>query len=204
MKEDYLIKKFLKINEELYKKAKNPLQCHGPDHHLRVCKEALKLIKDEKLIVDLEVVIAACMLHDLSAYYPDRVGQEEHHIVSCKIAKRELKKIGYDAEKIDLILKAIIRHGTEHRPKDGKEMIEATVLRDADKVESLGAIGIVRVIMAETRRNQSIQFIVDKWFTRINKKYDSLTFKSSKKKLKKEHVYAKEYFQKLKDYLEEK
>lgn len=204
MNNKQLIQKILAINKELYKKAKKPLQCHGPEHHLRVCKKALELIKTEKLNVDVEVLIAACLLHDLSAYYPSKIGQEEHHEASCRIAKKELKKISYDDRKIDLILKAIIRHGTEHRPKDGKEMVEAAVLRDADKTESLGVIGVARIITAETRRDRSIDFIVDKWLSRIDKKYDSLTFESSKKKLKKEYLYAKEYFKQLKNYLNEK
>ena len=77
MKKENLIKRFYKINQDLYKSAKNPLPSHGPEHHFRVLANALKIAKAFKK-ADIEVLIPACLLHDLGAYYPEQAGSKYH------------------------------------------------------------------------------------------------------------------------------
>jgi len=70
MRQEDLIKKFYKINQDFYNQAKAPLKSHGPWHRRRVLDNALELAKGIKG-VDFEVLIPACLLHDIGgAYFP--------------------------------------------------------------------------------------------------------------------------------------
>jgi len=49
MNKEQLVKKFYNLNKSLYQKAKNPLKCHGPDHHFRAWKNAEYIIGKLKI-----------------------------------------------------------------------------------------------------------------------------------------------------------
>jgi HD superfamily phosphodiesterase len=195
---EQLVGQFAEINKRLYIEAKEPLRCHGVDHHIRVLNNASWLIDKLSADVDESVIIPACLLHDISGYDPERVGQEEHHQISCDTAEIELKKLNYPEGKIKEILEVIIRHGTDHKPKNGQEMIEASILRDADKMDAFGPIGVARIIMAETRRKRTLEEIISKWESRITNKWDSITFPETKEKIKSEFDYARNFFKEAK------
>lgn len=192
-----LVRQFSDINKRLYNEAASPLRCHGLDHHLRVLHFAYHLISQLNLKVDDQILIPACLLHDISAYNPDQIGQEEHHEVSAMIAKKELELIKYSAEKITKILLSIKSHGTGHRPKTGAEFAEASLLRDADKMDSFGKIGVSRIIMAETRRGRTLQEISQKWTKHLPDKWNSLTFSETKNIIKEEYFYSQKFFDQL-------
>lgn len=192
-----LIKQFTEINQRLYREANNPLRCHGVDHHLRVLANADHLVKKLSANVDESILIPACLLHDISCYVPDKVGQKEHHQVSRDMAEIELKRIDYPKNKIGKILEVIASHGTDHKPQNEQESVEAMILRDADKIETAGALGVARIIMAETRRDKSLEEIAEKWLNRIDKKFDSITLPQTKNMTANDYKYAKEFFEKL-------
>jgi HD superfamily phosphodiesterase len=86
-------------------------------------------------------------------------------------------------------------HGTDHRPENGRELTEATILRDADKMDAFGETGVARIIMAETRRNRTLYEIVSKWAPRISHKWDSITYLETKEAVEKDYLFAKDFFQ---------
>jgi uncharacterized protein len=95
---------------------------------------------------DEDVVFAAAWLHDLGVFIGHRpedaaaLQQWNHVTYVCDRAPELLLSFGFPAEKIDAVL-ACIR---EHQPQDSPRSFEATLLRDADILEQLGAIGILR------------------------------------------------------------
>lgn len=98
------------------------------------------------LIYDDDVVYAAAWLHDLGVFVGHRPEDPEHlehwdHVVyTVEKVPAILDRVGFPAEKIAAVL-AVIR---THQPQDDPRTIEATILRDADILEQLGAIGILR------------------------------------------------------------
>src|SRR4030042_2272304 len=98
MTKEQLVKKFYNLNKELYRKAKNPLKCHGPDHHLRVYKNADYIIKKLKIQPDYSILIPAIFLHDITAFEPD-AHDPWNHQDDLNEAKKELQKIKYPPEK---------------------------------------------------------------------------------------------------------
>ncbi len=72
----------------------------------------------------------------------DKTGKRDHALDSAKMAEKILKKFNYPKEKIERVKECIISHRfkTKLKPKS----IEAKILSDANKLDVMGAIGVVR------------------------------------------------------------
>ena len=132
--------KFQKIKETVEKE----LDCaaHGMDHILRVHNMCLVLAKKQD--VDIEVLKAAALLHDIGGprEMKDSSGKTDHAIESAKMAKPILQKLGFAEKKIKHIQDCIVSH--RYRSDNKPKTIEAKILFDSDKLDVLGAIGIAR------------------------------------------------------------
>ncbi len=110
--------------------------------------EALTDAVGAGLVYDRDVVVAAAWLHDLGVFVghrpedPGQLAQWDHVAYACSRGPQVLREAGFPEEKISAVLNAI----REHQPKDEPTTIEATILRDADILEQLGAIGILRTV----------------------------------------------------------
>ena len=144
--------KFLKIKERVEKE----LSCSAHDigHVMRVYNLCLRLAEDED--VDLEVLQAAALLHDIARVKEDNdpSGKTDHAILSAEMAVPILKDLGFPDEKIRHIQDCIASH--RYRTGDKPETKEAQILFDADKLDSLGAIGIARSFVWVGRNNAKI------------------------------------------------
>jgi uncharacterized protein len=93
-----------------------------------------------------DIVYAAAFLHDLGVFIghrpedPTALATWDHVAYTCTLAPAILTRLDFPAAKIPAVL-ACIR---EHQPHDTPASPEATLLRDADILEQLGAIGILR------------------------------------------------------------
>lgn len=116
---------------------------HGFDHIQRVYLMAERLAKAEG--ADLEIVRAASLLHDIEGSHPAGDERHNHHQQSADIAAEILREEGWPPERI-----AAVQHCIRaHRYRDNREppaTLEAKVIFDADKLDVLGAIGVVRVL----------------------------------------------------------
>jgi uncharacterized protein len=97
-------------------------------------------------VYDDDVVFAAAFLHDLGVFIGHRpedpavLAVWNHVTYTCDRAPELLTSFGFPAEKVPAVL-ACIR---EHQPHDTPQSFEATLLRDADILEQLGAIAVLR------------------------------------------------------------
>jgi uncharacterized protein len=111
---------------------------HGWEHIQRVYKLALYIAEREK--ADLFIVGMAALMHDIGRLSNDNT---KHHVdLSIVIASELLTANDITAAAQEAILHAIAAHsfsfGVDPRT------LEAKVMRDADRLDSLGAIGILR------------------------------------------------------------
>lgn len=149
--------KFQKIQEYVEKE----LSCsaHNMDHVMRVYNLSLHLAKNED--IDQDVLKAAALLHDIARVKEDNdhTGNTDHAILSSEMAVPILKESGFCKEKIRHIQDCIISHRykTGNKPKTK----EAQILFDADKLDTLGAIGIARSFVWVGRNNAKIYTNVD-------------------------------------------
>ena len=95
---------------------------------------------------DDDIVYAAAYLHDLGVFVghrpedPATLATWDHIAYACERAPALLASFGFPAEKIPAVLSCI----REHLPHETPNTFEAKLLRDADILEQLGAIGILR------------------------------------------------------------
>lgn len=134
--------------------AQDKCSAHNMDHVNRVYNMALKLAKGEK--VDLEVIKIAILLHDIGGFkeMKNSSGKFDHAFESAKIARPFLCGLGYPEKKIQHICDCIISHRyrTGYKPKTK----EAQIVFDADKLETVGAIGIARQFVWVGKNNAHI------------------------------------------------
>lgn len=113
-------------------------------HQPRLYALAKKIGSDTEY--DDDILFAAVWMHDLGVFLGHRPQDAEQlsrwdHVPYTISRSRELLlEWGFPAEKIDGVAEAI-RH---HQAKDDPPTMEAALLRDADILEQLGAIGILR------------------------------------------------------------
>lgn len=117
----------------------------GWDHILRVHDLCLKLA--EGLKVDQDVLRVAAYLHDIAVPV---FGPEKHNIRAAEVVGRLLWEIGVPEEKHAAIFDAVKTH-TRYASLVA-ESLEAKILRDADGLDYLGAIGILRNVLRSFKR----------------------------------------------------
>ena len=110
---------------------------------------------------DRDVVCAALWLHDLGVFIghrpeePAALSTWDHVAYACGKASAILRQAGFAQEKVPAVLDVI----RQHQPKDEPATIEATILRDADILEQLGAVGILRTVSKVGRDTRFPRFI---------------------------------------------
>ena len=130
-----------KIKKEAIEFFKGSSGCHDWTHVERVTVLALKIGKKEK--ADLDVLEVAALLHDIGRREEmKRKGAFCHAEKGAEMARPILKKYKVSDTDIENIVHCIITH--RHRNNHKPETIEAKVLFDADKLDSLGAVGVAR------------------------------------------------------------
>ena len=117
---------------------------HDFDHTLRVYKNALKLA--EECGGDLQIISAAAMLHDVGRAEESRTrGAVCHAEIGAEIAAEYLKKRNFDDSFVNAVVHCIERH--RFRRGLAPETLEAKILFDADKIDSIGPVGIGRAFL---------------------------------------------------------
>lgn len=118
-------------------------KAHDVAHLKRVWQTAQRILQSTK--ADALVVMAGCYFHDivnLAKNHPQR------HLASAQAAvetRRILQQVfpEFPSDKIDAVTHAV--HAHSFSAGVAAETIEAKIVQDADRLESLGAIGLARV-----------------------------------------------------------
>ena len=141
---------------------------HTLDHIQRVWRTAMLIASEEKDI-DLDVLKTAVLLHDIARAKEDtdKTGKTDHALLGAEIAGEILKQMQYPEETIRKVQHCIQTH--RFRSEREPVSIEAKILYDADKVDSMGAIGVARFYMiAGELREQLYSFIPVDQYTAEN------------------------------------
>lgn len=117
---------------------------HDWDHTERVLHLCLRIGKREK--ADLFVLKLAAVLHDIGRAEEDRSnGRPCHAEAGAERARTILAKHGLPEDLIGRVVHCIAAH--RYRKTVKPETLEARVLFDADKLDSIGAVGIGRAFL---------------------------------------------------------
>jgi HD superfamily phosphohydrolase YqeK len=164
-------------------KAPSPSEVHGNDHIQRVFGRCIRL--GEKLDADLEILIGAVYLHDLGRHYID---DKAHGLLSSQKAEPVLQRIDFPEDKREMVLHAIKVHDVTSTPED-RTTLESKILYDADKIDTLGAVGILRYIRHYYGK-KPIDFILDD----IDARWNGLALPETQELALKDYIYIKDYF----------
>jgi uncharacterized protein len=138
--------------------AANANPPHKFGHQPRLYLLSLQI--GEGLSFDDDIVFAAVWLHDLGVFIGHRPEDTallkawDHVAYTTAKAPALLNSFGFPAEKIPAVLEVI----RTHQPQDEPQSLEAEIVRDADILEQLGAIGILRTISKVGSDNRFVQF----------------------------------------------
>jgi|Deesub1362A_J573_1020465.scaffolds.fasta_scaffold00005_253 uncharacterized protein len=199
---------FEKLKEEVAKKMNAP--GHDFLHVVRVYNLAKKIGRNENC--DMDILLAASLLHDIG-----RGEGVEHSKKSVEIAGEILRKIDFPEEKIRDVLYAI----SLHRYRDGitPHTLEGKILQDADRLDAIGAIGIIRCFtyggahgrmdyhpedpFFETpRRLEGDRYSLDHFYDKLFKLKNTLHTEMARKIAEGRYEFMREFLRRLKDEID--
>ncbi|MFA5060921.1 MAG: HD domain-containing protein [Candidatus Pacearchaeota archaeon] len=147
------------MDEEFYKKLRERIlpyfkinDGHGFDHTERVYKNALIISKEEN--VDLDVVKVSSLMHDIARHKETDNNGVCHANEGAKIAKEILRELNFPEKKLKNVLHCIEVHRFSKGLKT--ETREAEILQDADRLDALGAMILIRMIQNALTHNLPI------------------------------------------------
>lgn len=172
---------------------------HDADHIYRVLNHALIIAKEYD--VNEDVLVAACLLHDIGrpAQYADpRVC---HAQIGSEMAYEFLKELAWNEDDCQHVKHCILTHRFRNdlRP----ETIEAKILYDADKLDVCGALGIARTLQYEGKMNYSLQEFLSEYDRKLIKLYDLFYTETGKQMAANGKKLLTMFYNELKDQLDQ-
>ncbi len=132
------------IRAEARKFFRSARGSHDWDHTARVLRLCRHIGRAEK--ADLEILTLAALLHDIGRSEEDRSnGKIRHADASARLAREILARRGLGRDRIERVVHCIEAHS--FRKNLPPASLEARVLFDADKLDSIGAVGIGRAFL---------------------------------------------------------
>ena len=126
---------------------------HDAQHIYRVLYNALLIAKEEEG-VDHDVLLAACLLHDIGRKEQFADPMLCHAAVGSEKARAFLLQHGFAEDFADRVAHCILAH--RFRKANPPQSIEAKILFDADKLDATGAIGIARTLQFKADTKSAI------------------------------------------------
>lgn len=183
---------------------------HDYLHILRVVNTAKKLCDAEK--ANWSVVMPAAFFHDFVNVPKNDPRRPYASRISAEAALEYLKSVGYPEEHFEGIRHAIEAHSFSANIKP--ESLEAQIVQDADRLDSLGAIGIARCFAtstlmsrpfyseedpwAENRVLDDKNYGIDHFYIKLFKLVDKLNTETAKKEGQHRVAFIKTYLDQIK------
>jgi uncharacterized protein len=109
---------------------------------------------------DDDVVFAGAWMHDLGVFVghrpedPEQLARWDHIAYAVRVVPGVLRDCGFPEAKIPAVLEVIKTHMPQHEPA----CFEAVLVRDADILEQLGSVGILRTVSKIGRDTRFARF----------------------------------------------
>jgi uncharacterized protein len=182
---------------------------HDWPHVGRVVAMARKLANG--LEVNLPCLLAAAYCHDLINLPKDHPDRKKASTLAAEAATPLLKEAGFSEDEIKKIQQDIIEHSFSKGLKPSS--LEAALVQDADRLDALGTIGILRCAAVNTQMKTSFydpldplaeqrdlndkEFMLDHYFVKLFKLPELMNTDAAKK----EALQRVQYMQKFLDQL---
>ncbi|MCH5198192.1 MAG: HD domain-containing protein [Oscillospiraceae bacterium] len=168
---------------------------HDKEHIYRVLYNALEIAEAQK-DVDFDVLIGACLLHDIGRKEQFEDPSQCHAQVGAEKAYRFLSDNGFEKDYAEKIRHCIQTH--RFRKNNPPQSIEAKILFDADKLDVAGALGIARTLIYKGIVTEPLYSLLPDGSVSNGENDTSPSF-FQEYKYKLENIYSKFYTQKGKE-----
>ncbi len=202
--------KLIKILKNELRGRKDP--SHDIGHSLRVLNLSEHIGKKEN--ADLEIVVPSAIFHDVISYPKNHHKRLDSAKESAKYAKKVLENIEeYPKKKINKVYDSI--HLCSFTKGVKPDLLEAMILQDADSLESMGAISIMRTFASSGVMNISFydyfdpfckerspndkKYALDLFYTRLLIVKDRLHTKSAKMMAERRHEFLNKFILELRN-----
>jgi uncharacterized protein len=178
-------------------------------HIRRVVATAMELAREE--CADVMIVLPAAFLHDFVAITKNDPRRTQASALSAEAAAQYLRGVDYPTQYLDAIRHAITAHSFSAGIPC--ETIEAKVVQDADRLDSLGAIGVARCFttsalmgrpfyheedfFAVNRALDDKHYAVDHFFVKLFKVAETLQTASARLEGARRVAFMKDYLNQL-------
>ncbi len=168
-------------NEVAARAGTRPDAGHDLAHCERVALWTLRLAADSQFAVDPREAIAAALLHDVVNVPKDSAERAHASSISAEVARELLRSVWFEDPATERVCNAIRDHSFSRGASPEGPLGKA--LQDADRLEALGAIGIMRTFScgalmgaqfihpedpwAEQRELNDRQYTVDHFFAKL-------------------------------------
>lgn len=173
---------------------------HDCEHVYRVLYHALEIAKTIT-DVDYDVLIAACLLHDIGRKEQFEDPALCHAAVGSEKAFAFLTAQGFDAEYAARVRDCIKTH--RYRENSLPESPEAEILFDADKLDVTGAMGIARTLIYKGIVAEPLYSLLPDGSVSDGSQDTAPSF-FQEYKYKLEHIYGRFYTEKAASLAEER
>lgn len=187
---------------------------HDLSHALRVASWTLRLGEGA---IPPRLALAAALLHDVVNLPKDSPERAQASERSAAVARESLPRHGFSADEVELVAEAIRDHSFSRGATPGSLLGRA--LQDADRLEALGALGLMRCIStgarmgaryfhsddpwAEGRPLDDRRYSVDHFFTKLLALPASMTTEAGRREAERRAGFLRTFLQALSSELEE-
>lgn len=149
--------KLKEISKPYYESLNDP--SHDWGHINRVLSMALKF--SDELNANNEILIPAVYLHDLINIPKNSVHRSKASEYSSQKAQELLSSIGYGKDLCSKVGTVILEHSFSRGLEPSS--IESAILQDCDRLDAMGAIGIMRWASVGTKMGAAFYHLDDIW-----------------------------------------
>ena len=138
---------FDKLTVFVKEKLESSPACHDWEHTKRVLRNALIIAETESdQKPDLDIIKASALLHDIArAEELLSKGKVCHAFLGAKMVRDIFNQLNIVDIDFSKVADCVLRHRYRNT-QDCPQTIEQKIIFDADKLDSLGAIGVARAI----------------------------------------------------------
>jgi len=168
---------------------------HGISHSKRVLRNALDIAKN--LEVDIDIITVASIVHD---YIDHKLFKDQQNQIEK--LKKKLRQFRYD----DVFIEQVIDIITNISFSKGRipPSLEGKIVQDADRLDSLGAIGIARTFQygAVNKRkmfDETSQCTIAHFYDKLFKLEKLMNTKNAKKIAKEKTEFMRKFVEEFMD-----
>ncbi len=173
---------------------------HDFDHVLRVLANAQHIGTAEN--ANMDILRTAVLLHDIARADQYRTGKD-HAAEGARRAREMLQDAGQPEEFVEAVCHAIAAH--RFRVNNPPQTLEAKILYDADKLDSIGAVGIARAFAFGGFKNRPLwreddsgeHSTLQEFRMKLVKVKDTLFTQTARQMAQKRHNYMVGFFEQM-------